>query len=182
VTDTAKRYGESFYGLALEEELDTTILSQLRSIQDIFSQEPNYLRLLASPKLSKKEKGRLLTEAFEGKVHLYTLNFLRILSDQGLLSEFNGCVEAFRNAYNEQHGILEVTVTSAVALDDSKKQKLLERICDMTGKTVDLKERVNPSIIGGIRLEMDGKRFDGTVQRRLENLRGDILEARDELQ
>lgn len=179
MTDTAKRYGESFYGLALEESLDERILNELRAIQAIFAQEPDYLRLLSSPKLGKKEKGELLCEAFRDQVHLYTLNFLRILSDEGLLSEFNGCVEAFRGAYNREHGILEVTVTSAVALDEAKKEQLLRRLQEVTGKTVDLTERVNPSIIGGLRLEMDGKRYDGTVLRRLETLRGDILAARE---
>ncbi len=179
MTDTAKRYGESFYGLALEENVDEQILKELQTIQSIFSGEKDYLRLLSSPKIGKKEKNRLLTEAFEGRVHLYTLNFLRILSDEGRLSEFSGCVEAFRAAYNREHGILEVKVISAVALDDEKRNRLLERLREMTGKTIDLKERVNPAIIGGIRLEMDGKRYDGSVQRRLENLREDILAARE---
>ena len=53
-------------------------------------------------------------------------------------------------------------------------EKLLAKLAALTGKTVTLKEKVDPSVLGGLRLDMDGKRLDGTVQRRLETMRDEI--------
>ncbi len=182
MSDAAKRYGESLFELAREERLDGAILEELRAVQAIFAGEPDYLRLLASPRIPQPEKHRLLEEAFRDRVHPYTLNFLRLLSDRGLLREFSGCVDAYRAAHNEAHHILEVRVISAVPLREEVRRRLIERLETLTGDGVELKESVDPAILGGLRLELDGKRYDGTVQRRLESLRGDILSARGSLQ
>ena len=70
--------------------------------------------------------------------------------------------------------ITEVTVVSAVPLNDTSREKLLAKLQEMTGKTVRLTAKVDPSILGGLRLDLNGTRLDGTVQRRLERLRDSI--------
>jgi len=177
VTDTAKRYGESFFDLAAEEKIEAQILEELKAVVGIFAAEPDYIRLLSSPKLPKKDRSQLIADAFRDQLHPYCLNFLRLLCDNSLLNEFSGCVEAFRACFNRLHDIVDVSVVSAVALDDSSRSKLIEKLESVTGKKVDLHESVNPALIGGIRLEMDGKRYDGTVARRLETLRSDLSQA-----
>ena len=83
-------------------------------------------------------------------------------------------MQAYRAQYNADHGIIEATVVSAVPLQDASREKLLAKLAALTGKTVTLKEKVDPSVLGGLRLAMDGKRLDGTVQRRLETMRDEI--------
>lgn len=72
---------------------------------------------------------------------------------------------------------MEATVTSAVLLSAGLRAKLTERLNAVTGKRVVIKERVNPALIGGIRLEMNGKRYDNSVQGRLEQIRSALLTA-----
>ncbi len=67
-----------------------------------------------------------------------------------------------------------VTAVSAVALAAPAREKLLAKLQKMTGKNVVLTETVDPSVLGGLRLDMGGKRLDGTVQRHLERLREEI--------
>ena len=177
MTEIARMYGGSLYDLAAEEGLETRILEELDAVADILKQDPEYLHLLSIPSIPKKERCALLDEAFRGKVHLYVLNFVKILCEKGTLRELPGCAAAYRKRYNKAHGILEVTAVSAVALPAEKQAKLREKLAAMTGKTIDLTVKVDPSVLGGLRLDLDGTRLDGTVRRRLDAIRTDIGSA-----
>lgn len=77
MTETAKMYGGSLYDLAAEEGLETRILGELDEVQQLLKQNPDYLRLLSTPSIPKKERCGLLDEALRGQVHLYVLNFFK---------------------------------------------------------------------------------------------------------
>ncbi len=91
-------YGGSLYDLAAEEGLETRILEELDAVADILKQDPEYLHLLSIPSIPKKERCALLDEAFRGKVHLYVLNFVKILCEKGTLRELPGCARALPRA------------------------------------------------------------------------------------
>ena len=174
MTELAKRYGGSLYDLAAEEKLTEELLQELQTAVDSIKAEPQYKRLLATPGVPKKERCALLDEAFRGKVHLYVLNFLKILCEKGTLRELPGCARAYRVRYNQAHGILEAAATTAVAMTEQQVKSLHEKLEKLTGKTIDLKTKVDPAVLGGIRLDIEGTELDGTVQNRLAALRRDI--------
>ena len=174
MTETAKMYGGSLYDLAAEEGLETRILGELDEVQQLLKQNPDYLRLLSTPSIPKKERCGLLDEALRGQVHLYVLNFLKILCEKGTLRELPGCARAYRVRYNQAHGILEAAATTAVAMTEQQVKSLHEKLEKLTGKTIDLKTKVDPAVLGGIRLDIEGTELDGTVQNRLASLRRSI--------
>ena len=114
MTETAKMYGGSLYDLAAEEGLETRILGELDEVQQLLKQNPDYLRLLSTPSIPKKERCGLLDEALRGQVHLYVLNFLKILCEKGTLRELSGCARAYRIRYNQAHGITPKTIQKDV--------------------------------------------------------------------
>ena len=174
MTEIARMYGGSLYDLAAEEGLETRILDELDEAAKLIRDDPEYLRLLSTPSIPKKERCALLDEAFRGQVHLYVLNFLKILCENGTLRELPGCARAYRIRYNEAHGILEATATSAIALTKEQTAALHQKLEALTGKTIDLQTKVDPAVLGGIRLDIDGTELDGTVQNRLAALRRNI--------
>lgn len=174
MTETARMYGGSLYDLAAEEGLETRILGELEQAAQLLKANPDYLRLLSTPSIPKKERCGLLDEALRGQVHLYVLNFLKILCEKGTLRELSGCARAYRLRYNQAHGILEATATSAVPMTAQQTQALHAKLEKLNGKTIDLKTKVDPGVLGGIRLDMEGTELDGTVQNRLAALRRDI--------
>lgn len=174
MTETARMYGGSLYDLAAEEGLETRILGELDEVVKIFKANPDYLRLLSTPSIPKKERCGLLDEALRDQVHLYVLNFLKILCEKGTLRELPGCARAYRIRYNKAHGILEATATSAVLLTAEQTASLHAKLEKLTGKTIDLKTKVDAKVLGGIRLDIEGTELDGTVQNRLAALRKDI--------
>ena len=177
MTETAKMYGGSLYDLAAEEGLETRILGELDEVQQLLKQNPDYLRLLSTPSIPKKERCGLLDEALRGQVHLYVLNFLKILCEKGTLRELSGCARAYRIRYNQAHGILEATAVSAVPLTEQQRAALHAKLESLTGKTIDLKTKVDAKVLGGIRLDIEGTELDGTVRSRLAGLRSSIAAA-----
>ena len=172
MTQIGSVYGEALYGLAREEGLDKTILDQLSVLNQSFRQEADFVRLLSTPNLSKQDRCRVVDDCFRGKVQPYVLNFLKILTERGYVHHFSDCCKAYRALYNRDHGILPVTAVTAVALSDDQSRRLTEKLGNLTGKTIELTNRVDPAYMGGVRLNYDGKQLDDTVAHRLDAIRG----------
>ena len=177
VVETARMYGGSLYDLAAEEGLDERILGELDGVTALLNGDAEYLHLLSIPSIPKKERCALLDEAFRGQVHLYVLNFMKLLCEKGALRELPGCARAYRLRYNEAHGILEATAVSAVPLTAEQTRRLHEKLEKVTGRHIDLKTKVEPAVLGGIRLDIEGTELDGTVRSRLAGLRSSIAAA-----
>ena len=171
MTDAATQYGGALYSLCKDEGLVPEVLSQLETLRGILDSEPNFLVLLNSPSVPKAERCRILDEALRDKVHPYLLNFMKILTEKGYIKHFAGCCQVFRRCYNADNGIVCVTAVTAAPLSDALRQKLHEKLSSVTGKTIDLTCKTDPSCLGGVRLDFDGKQVDGTLRCRLEDLR-----------
>ncbi len=172
MTQVGNVYGQALYDLAKSEALSEQILQELIVLDASFSQEPDFLRLLAAPNLSKAERCGILDQTLGGKVHPYVLNFLKILTEKGYPRHFGDCCKAYRALYNEDNGILPVTAVTALPLNGAQSEKLTAKLSALTGKTVELYNRVEPDVLGGVRLDYDGKRVDDTVSHRLDAVRG----------
>ncbi len=171
MTEVGSAYGEALYSLAQDEGLSKSILQELTVLNQSFSQEPSYLRLLSSPNLSKQERCQIVDDSFQGKVHPYVLNFLKILTEKGYTSHFSQCCAAFKKLYNQDNGILPVRAVTAVPLSGEQAQKLAAKLSRISGKTIELTNRIDPSVLGGMRLDYDGKQVDDTVAHRLDSVR-----------
>ena len=172
MTQVGINYGQALYDLAKDERLTGQILQQLQTLQESFSAEPDFLRLLGAPNLPKEERCRIIDDSFRGKAHPYVLNFLKILTEKGYTRCFGDCVKAFEQQYNLDNGILPVQVYTAVELTARQQEKLTQKLCEMTGKTVKLQPRIDPDCLGGVRLTYDGKQIDDTVKTRLDTIAG----------
>lgn len=78
--------------------------------------------------------------------------------------------EAFQRRYFAAHNIAEAVVTSAASLSKEQEELLKKKLETMSGKTVVMELKTDPSVLAGVRVELDGKLFDGTVKGRLAEL------------
>ncbi len=122
--------------------------------------------------INKDERCSILDTTLRGKIQPYLLNFLKLLCERGAISEFSGCEEAYRDAFNKANGIVEATVFTAEPLTSSQRSELLQKLVAMNmGKAVKLSEKIDEKLMGGVMVEMNGQRWDNTIQRRLSDLR-----------
>ena len=170
-------YGQSLYDLAAEEKADDQIMEELEAVRGIFRENPDYITLLCEPSIPGRTRVQLLDEAFRGQIHPYLLNFLKILVEKGLLRGFSTCCRTYRASYNRDHGISEATVVIAIPLGEEQAAALQAKLEKISGKKVLLKRRVDPKVLGGLRVLLDGKLYDGTVGGRLDEIRRRVTET-----
>ena len=172
MTEVATTYGQAMYDLARDEGKSRQILAELSVLDQSLSAEPEFIQLLGSPNIPKEERVQILDSSFRGKIDPYVLNFLKVLTEKGYMRHFSGCCQFYRQCYNKDNGIMPVIAYTAVPLSDELRRKLTAKLSTVTGKTIELDCRIDPETLGGVRLDFDGKQVDGTVRRRLEDIRG----------
>ena len=170
MTQIARLYGGSMYELAAQEQLTDTVLEQMQVIRQLFRENPDYVRLLSEPSIPKEERADLLETAFGNEAERYLVNFLKLLCDRGILGDYAGCCEEYTRRYNADHNIATAVVTSAVALSDEQMAALKDKLEKISGKTVTLTQKTDPSVLAGLKVELEGKQLDGTVKSRLDGL------------
>ena len=177
MTELAREYGEGLYDLACEEGTSAEILAQLETLVSVFREQPDFVRLLGNMALSREERVAIIDSTLRGQVDGYLLNFLKILCERGILPELRGCEEAYRARYNADNGVIGATVTTAEPMDDKQRAELAERLCRMTGRQVVLTEKVDPAVMGGVLLEMNGQRYDNTLKNRLKSIHSAMVQG-----
>lgn len=170
MTQTARLYGGSTYELAAEEQLTDTVMEQMNEIRQLFRDNPDYVKLLGEPSIPKKERTDMIEAAFGAQAERYLVNFLKLLCERNILMEYAGCCEEFTRRYNADHNIAEAVVTSAVTLSGEQMAALKAKLEKISGKTVSLIQKKDPTVLAGLRVELEGKQLDGTVQGRLSGI------------
>jgi F-type H+-transporting ATPase subunit delta len=173
MTEVGAVYGQALYDLALSEGIAKAVLDEMVVLEHCFTvEEPEFLRLLSTPNLTKQERCHILDESFRGEIQPYLLNFMKILTEKGYIRHFSDCCTAYREQYYKDNDILLVKAVTAVPMTPEQLQKLTQKLMTITGKQIELRNRVDPECLGGVRLDFDGKRLDDTVAHRLDAIRG----------
>lgn len=175
MNDTAREYGGGLFALALEENAADTILEETRALGVLFTRE--YTHMLIDPSLPKSERVAMVGELLDGRVHVYLANFVKLMTERRLVSEIGECFREFERLYYETFAIVRVRAESAVALTDSQKKRLEEKLAKHTGSRVEITYEVVPSLIGGLRLVMDNRTIDSTVKARLQEIGAVLSDA-----
>lgn len=171
MTELAREYGAGLYELATEENIREEIHEQLKVLLESFRENPDFLRLLDTHGIRLEERFSVLDEVLAGRVHSYILNFMKILCERGAIGAFEDCAAYFHRRFNQDFGITEASVATAVPLSEDRAEALRKKLESVSGKKVVLIQTVDPQLIGGVRVEMDGRRMDNTIQTQLEQFR-----------
>jgi F-type H+-transporting ATPase subunit delta len=155
------------------------VLEELEAIRsDVLQAHPRFAAILGSPSVSNDEKDRILTDTFEGKALPTVVNFLRVLNRHGRLGMLPSVTLQARATLDRRQNRKPVTVRSAVPLDEGQKAEVLARLASMTQATPVLTLEVDPSLIGGLVVQVGDDVYDASVRSRLERIRGRLIERK----
>ena len=171
MTGLGKEYGEALFELARDERQLEAFDGELAEIGALVKAQPDFVRLLCSRAIERDARIQVVGTTFAGRVHPYIVNFMKLLVEKERFDCFPDCIVWFHQRYNEEFGIVEAVVTSAVKLSDNDCSALRQKLQQMSGRRVTLITRVDPSLIGGVRVEMEGRRYDNTIQNKLGRLK-----------
>ena len=175
---THNEYGDALFLLAKEENRIEAVLSDTKIAVELLESNPDYTKLLDTPAISNEEKIKLIDEAF-GSLEYSVVNLLKILTEKKSVYKFREVFGAFFSAYDEEMGIERVEAVTAIPMSAKQLEKMTEKLQDLTGKKIIIKNTVEPEILGGVKLRYSGIQLDGSVKSRLdafaENLKNIVI-------
>lgn len=175
MTGIAKEYAAALFMLAGETGVEDAYSDALDTVSALFSENPAYVEFLASPGIPKAERTDALDKAFSGHIPEEVVSFLQILCERGHIRHFSACAEEYRAMYQAAKAMVPARVISAVPLTEGEKVRLTEKLENLSGKTVLAEWAVDPSLLGGVVVEMDGKVLDGSLRHRLHDMK-DVMD------
>lgn len=171
MSEVAKEYGAALFMVAAEAEQTDEFAQDLTLIGKTFEENPDYITLLSSPNISMTERLGQLEQAFSGAVDEKVLAFLQLLCQKGHIYDFEAAAQEYRALWQTAAQVCDAVVTSAVPLSETQQQKLLQKLEQTFGKTVHAVYTVDPAVMGGLIVEMDGKVLDGSLRERLRDIK-----------
>ncbi len=172
-----KVYAEAFFELCTEEAPERLgdILGEMDALEKVFNEEPEFIKLLGTPTVTMEEKLAMVRDVIsEGKISGLTGNLLCVLTERGRMNCFSGILKDFRASYNDYFKIAEITVTSSAPLSEAVIEKIRAKMTEVTGRTVSIREKVDPALIGGVVIDYGSTRWDGSIRSRLAGLRREL--------
>lgn len=160
-------YAEALFEIAEESGITDTVLEELEAVASLLAENPDYSSLLDSPTVQTEEKISMAEKAF-GQANAYLLNFIKILVDNKCVAELPKISKVFSALYDEKNGILRASAVSAVPLSTEQSDKIRASLEKRTGKRVVLTNKVDRSIIGGVRLDFGTEQIDKSVRTSLK--------------
>ncbi len=170
---------EALINAAAKEGSVGEVLDELDEIiSGVVLKYPKYAELLETPLVSAAEKDEVLRKSFEGRALPIVVRFLRVLNRHGRLGSLRPIARGAREVWDRRENRRTVLVHSATALDDAQRASLHDRLAQALAATPVLKYVVDPSLIGGLVIQVGDDVYDASLRNRLEQLRQRLIEGK----
>ena len=167
----AGRYASALFDLASEAGTVTAVESDLDSLDSALGESAELRALIKNPEVSREALGRVMAGIGEALgLSQLTRNFLGVLAQNRRVSHLPGVIRAFATIAAAQRGEVQAEVASAHALTDEQIATLETKLRAREGRTVKLKTRVDPDLLGGLVVTIGSQRIDSSIRTRLNSL------------
>lgn len=171
----AMTYGTALYGAAKDVNKVEEIAEELQVLETAFKDEPEIFTFLATPSIPASEKKKVIHSAFDGQMCEEMLNFLFVLIDKGRVPAFTQIARAFRELQNQDEGFSYGRMVSARPLTEEQVSRFEKEVGDLLKARVKLEVEINPALIGGVSIFIDGKVIDASVRSRLQSIADSLM-------
>ena len=171
MNELSREYAGALFIIASEKNCKSEYASYLDNICQSFKDEPMYLEFLHSPAISTNEKISSIAGIFTSFVPEDVLSFVQLLCEKGRINLIFEITKAYAELVAQSEKIINVVITSAVELTEDEKKKLQLKLESKFNCKVNAIFKIEPSLLGGIVIETDGKILDGSIKNRLRDLK-----------
>jgi len=171
-------YARALFSVAEAEGSLDEVEAELYQFAKTVEREGDLREALTDPQLPPERKKAVLQDLLGSKANRHTVSLLGFLMDQGRAKDLPRIIDALMQVAAERHQKSVAEVRSAVPLDEDHRRRLAEALHDVTGKEIELRVLVDPSVIGGVVARVGDQVFDGTIRRKLQMAREQLVQAR----
>ena len=173
----AKRYAKALIEIAEEAKKLDKITQDMQLIDTMIRSSRELSLFLVSPIIKPEKKKEVLQKIFsDHKVDPLTFKFIMLLVDKNREDVLHDIVKSYQELYDKKMGIVTAEVTTAVEISNSLKEKIEKKIIELTGaKKVKAIYRVDPKIIGGVKIRIADTVYDASIKRKIEILKEKMI-------
>ena len=169
------RYAESLFDIAKEENKVTQYLDDIKLVGEVLDSDPQIVQFFNHVLIENDKKIQLLDQSFKGNVDQYVLNFLKLLVQSRRIRYIDDIVKSYIKLSNQYLGIEEGMIYTPYELTDQQIQDIEKAISQKENKKVTLKVSIDPSLLGGIKVQISNRIYDGTIKNKVEMLKKELL-------
>lgn len=171
-TEVGDRYAQALFDLALETGRLDAVRGDVVSLKTAWTESADLRRLATSPVIAADVQGKgLVAVATKAKFEKTTANFLGLLAQNGRARDLPAVIAGFEARYAKHAGIVAAEVVSAQPLDAKQLAAIKTALNNSLGKAPELTTRVDPSILGGLKVKVGSKLFDASLKTKLDQMK-----------
>lgn len=168
------RYSNSLFSIALEENKVDLYRKRIKMIKNVFEENDDFLHLLSSCFISNEEKDEIIDKVFKSEEE-YIRNFIKII----FINKRGNCLIKILNEFiktcNENLNIKDGVIYSVNKLSNEQIEKIQESLSTRLNCKVELTNSLDEKLLGGVKVSIEDKIFDGSIKNKLEKLKESLI-------
>jgi F-type H+-transporting ATPase subunit delta len=171
-TEVGARYAQALFDLAVDENQITGVESDLKALKAMIAESADLRTLLHSPAFDSEAKGKGLSAiAARAGFNALTMKFLGFLSQQRRANAIEAIIASFIALSAAHRGVVSAQVTTAVAMTPAQAKGLQAALRASLGKDPEIETRVDPAILGGLKVRVGSRLYDASLKSKLDSLK-----------
>lgn len=167
----ARRYTKALFQLARDGGQEDAVGVEVEQFHADYNRSDLKL-VLSNPAFAVENRKQILHQVAQSqKLSSLTVRFLSLLLERDRLGHLTGIVNCYRRLLNEARGRVDAKVVSATTLEPALVERVRGQLRAISGKDVILQQVVDPELLGGLQVELEGKIYDGSVRTQLEKMK-----------
>ncbi|HEX3365864.1 F0F1 ATP synthase subunit delta [Phenylobacterium sp.] len=166
------RYAQALFDLATDEKRVAAVEADLKSLKTALADSRDLRVLVHSPAFSAEDKARGLGAiAAKAKFNATTQKFLGLLAANGRASSLASVITGYEDLSAKARGAVSAQVTTAIPLSAAQAKGVAAALRQTLGKDPEIQTRVDPAILGGIKVQVGSRLFDASLKSKLDSLK-----------
>lgn len=168
------RYANALFSIALEENKIDDYRNEIKMLKKIINENNDLLHLFSSYFIEEKDKNEIIDQTFKS-LSQNTINFIKVIVHNRRANVMIKIFDEFIKNCNESLNVKDGIVYSVNPLDQNQMLKIENAISVKLNSKVELVNVIDEKLIGGVKVQVEDKIFDGSIKNRLENLKNTLI-------
>ena len=170
----SSRYGLALYSLALEEKKLDLWQEEVRELSRIFRENTDFIMVLGSSFISLEERQEILEKTLVS-VDKEIVSLIAVVMENNRINLILEIFESFNSYCNQYRGVSEGLIYSTVKLEEKVISQIEEKVSKIENSKVELKNVIDPSLIGGVKIVIKDHIYDGSIKHHINMMKQDLL-------
>ncbi len=173
-----KRYAAALFELAREKGLLDKAWEEFNALAEYFRKDHTFIDFISAPQISGDDKAALIKRVFQDRMEKPFYDFIRFLTEKHRIRYLPEIIDEFDRLVRAERGIVRVTCLTTFPISPKARQLLLEQLTAKTRFKIELEEKIDKSIIGGMVIMLHDRIIDGSLRFALSQLKNRLMKVK----